>query len=153
MIETTGTITVAASARAVLEFVSDLHSYREADHKIISVIDAGELGDGDHATVRYRGRLRGLVSPTDSNEVTLTRWSRVDFVGSPDSWVRKLVDFHGWFTCVETADGTVVSHGERFDFHRPARWVIDPYLRAWLARDIADEMTRLATILDHAANR
>ena len=147
MLETQATVTIAASARKVLEFVCDLDCYRQADHKIIKVIDQGMPDDDGHSVVRYRGRLRGLVSPIDSNDVALIRWSRVDFVGSPQSWVRKLVDFHGWFTCAEADNGTVVTHGERFEFHRPARWLIDPYLRNWLARDIDDEMHRLAALL------
>jgi Polyketide cyclase / dehydrase and lipid transport len=151
VIETVGTVTVGASPQQVLEFVTDLHRYRQADTKIIKVIEAADLSVSDTATARYRGRLRGLISPADSNRVTLARWSRVDFVGSPDSWVRRLVDFHGWFTCEETDAGTVVTHGERFEFHRPARWVIDPYLRAWLARDVPDEMQRLAALLGGAA--
>lgn len=146
-IEAIGTITIAATSREVLEFVTDLERYRQADTKIVRVLQAADLSPSDTGTVRYIGRVRGVVSPPDRNDVTLARWSRADFVASPDCWVRRLVDFHGWFTCEPTDGGTVVTHGERFSFHRPGRWLMEPYLCAWLQRDLNGEMTRLASAL------
>jgi hypothetical protein len=102
-------IVVRATAREVLELVADLDRYRLVDTKIVAVLKGCDLSTGDTGTTRYRGRLRGIPSPIDSNDVTLTRWSRIDFVGSPGSWVRRLVDFHGWVTCEPTDDGTLGS--------------------------------------------
>jgi hypothetical protein len=147
MIETLGTVTVAASPRRVLEFVCDLERYRRADTKIVRVIAPAVLADDGTGCCTYKGRLRGIPSPADGNDVKLTRWSRVDFTGSAGP-MRRLVDFHGWFTCEETNAGTVVTHGETFAFKAPARWFMDPYLRAWLTNDVAGEMARLGALLD-----
>jgi Polyketide cyclase / dehydrase and lipid transport len=150
MIQASATITTGASPQTVLEFVTDLERYRQADQKIRKIVDHGNRADllqDKTTTVRYRGNVRGLVSPMDSNEVTLKRWSRVDFVGSPSSWVRRMVDFHGSFTCEPTDTGTVVTHVERFEFRRPFRWLTDPYLRDWLRRDVTAEMDRVGQLL------
>lgn len=147
-IATLGTVTVAASPQTVLEFVCDLERYRQADTKIVKVLEQAVLDEDGTGHARYRGRLRGISSPPDRNDVHLIRWSRVDFTGSPGSFVRRLVDFHGWFTCEQTPHGTLVTHGETFSFHAPARWVMDPYLRHWLQDDIASEMVRLGSLLD-----
>ena len=147
MIEAIGTITVRATPQTILEFVTDLDRYRLADTKITSILQAANLSSGDRTTARYRGRLRGLPTPADTNDVVLQRWSRVDFKGAPNSWIRYLVDFHGWFECVETTDGTVVTHGERFAFRAPGRWIMEPYLRNWLREEMSREMQRLADCL------
>jgi hypothetical protein len=147
-IETLGTVTVSASPQKVLEFVCDLERYRQADTKIVKVVRAGVLAEDGTASCRYKGRLRGIASPADGNDVRLVRWNRVDFIGSADSWVRRMVDFHGWFTCEVTDAGTLVTHGETFAFKGLARWPMERYLRTWLHNDIAGEMTRLAALVD-----
>jgi hypothetical protein len=126
----------------------DLERYRQADTKITKVVRAAVLDADGVGHAKYKGRLRGIPSPADGNDVRLTRWSRVDFIGSPGSYVRRLVDFHGWFTCEATAEGTVVTHGEKFAFHAPGKWFMEPYLRQWLADDIDQEMLRLGQLLD-----
>lgn len=83
--------------------------------------------------------------------MTLTRWSRIDFVGSPGSWVRRLVDFHGWVTCEPAEEGTLVTHGEEFKFHRPGRWAMKPWLRTWLRDDLDNELQRLAAAVERTA--
>ena len=148
MIETIGTAMIKATPQTILEFITDLDQYRLADTKITSILLAPDLSGSDRTTTKYSGRLRGLPTPADTNDVTLQRWSRVDLVGSANSWVRHLVDFHGWFTCVESEDGTLVTHGERFTFHPPGRWIIEPWLRNWLRDDMAGEMQRLASHLE-----
>lgn len=125
----------------------DLERYRTVDTKIIKVLQTCDLTVADTGTVRYQGRLRGIISPPDGNEVALTRWSRVDFTGS-QTWVRRLVDFHGWFTCTPTDAGTIVTHGEQFGFLRPAKWLMEPFLRTWLAADFDEEMQRLRSALE-----
>jgi hypothetical protein len=147
-LETLGTVTVSASPQKVLEFVCDLERYRQADTKIVKVVRAGVMADDGTASCRYKGRLRGIASPADGNDVRLVRWSRVDFTGSADSWVRRMVDFHGWFTCEEIDAGTLVTHGEMFAFKGPVRWPMERYLRTWLHNDVAGEMTRLAALVD-----
>jgi hypothetical protein len=147
-ISTIGTVTVHAPPREVLELVCDLNRYRLVDTKFIQVAQGCDLSEADTGTIKYRGRLRGIPSPLDTNDVRLTRWSRVDFVGSPGTWVRRLVDFHGWVSCEQTDSGTVVTHGESFSFHRPGRWVMEPWLRTWLQNDIEAEVTRLAAAVD-----
>jgi Polyketide cyclase / dehydrase and lipid transport len=150
-LETVGTVTVAAAPQQVLEFVCDLDRYRQADTKIAKVIEAGVLANDGTATCRYKGRLRGITSPADRNDVWLTRWSRVDFTGSTDSVMRRVVDFHGWFTCEETDAGTLVTHGETFSFKGVVRWPMERYLRTWLHDDVAGEMARLAELLGRSA--
>ncbi len=146
---TTGTVIVRATPQEVLEFVCDLDRYRQVDTKIVRVIERCDLTDSDYGTARYRGRLRGVPSPVDSNDVHLMRWSRVDFTGSSSSWVRRLVDFHGSFVCEPVDSGTSVTHSEQFGFHRPGRWLMEPWLRSWLDDDLADELKRLAVALNH----
>ena len=148
MIEAIGSATIKATSQDILEFVTDLNRYRFADTKISTVLKFGDLQTSDRTAVRYRGRLRGLPTPADTNEVHLTRWTRVDFIGSSTTWVRRFVDFQGWFTCLPTDDGTVVTHGERFAFRAPGRWVIEPYLRTWLAREMIGEMQRMKDCLE-----
>lgn len=47
--------------RAVLEYVSDLRRYREADHKITRVHDQPDVSESSpRSRARFRGRLRGL---------------------------------------------------------------------------------------------
>lgn len=148
VIETIGRVVVPQLAEEVLTFVCDLERYRVADTKIGKIIQPAELSDAGIGTARYRGRVRGLPTPADTNDVHLQRWSRVDFVGSSDSWMRKVLDFHGWFTCEETDAGTVVEHGEHFEFHRPGSWLMEPFLRKWLGADMDNEMVRLARLVD-----
>lgn len=147
MIEVIGRAVVPQSPEEVLRFVCDLERYRLADRKIGKIIRQPVLSADGTGTARSRGRVRGLPTPADTNDVRLQRWTRIDFVGSSGSWMRKILDFHGWFTCEETDAGTVVEHGEHFDFHRPGSWLIEPFLRKWLAADMDKEMTRLARLV------
>ena len=43
--------------------------------------------------------------------------------------------------------GTRVYHREALVFRRPFRWVLEPLLRRWLARDTPAEVNRMATLL------
>ncbi|WP_438032540.1 hypothetical protein [Sorangium sp. So ce204] len=52
------------------------------------------------------------------------------------------------FDLDETAVGTRIVHTERFRFFAPWRWVMDPFLREWLARDVREEMGRLKTLIE-----
>jgi Polyketide cyclase / dehydrase and lipid transport len=146
VIEVIGRAVVPQSPEEVLRFVCDLERYRFADTKIGKIIRQPVLSADGTGTARYRGRVRPPI-PADTNDVRLRRWTRIDFVGSSGSWRRKVLDFHGWFTCEETDAGTVVEHGEHVDFHRPGSWLIEPFLRKWLAADMDKEMTRPARLV------
>ena len=145
MIVGEATVTVPQSPIAVFEFVLDLERYKQADHKI------GRIGaverDGDRGSARFSGRLRGIPGPSGTYPFTLSG-SRLEF-GAPTAGLVRLLlaDFQGSFECEETDDGTVVTHREVFEFRRPWRWLMEPYLRKWLSGDTAQEMVRLAELL------
>jgi hypothetical protein len=141
------TATVKASPRQVFEFVLDLRRYREADHKIGRV--GALVRNGDSGTVRFAGRIRGLPGPSGVFPFTMTP-SRLVF-GSPIAGAAKwFVDFEGSFDCTETAEGTVVTHREVFEFKRPWRWLAEPMLRRWLERDTTAEMLRFKPLVEKA---
>ena len=130
---------------AVIDFVLDLERYREADRKI------GRIGaverDGDHGTFRFSGRIRGLPGPSGTYPFTIEGGSLR--VGSPIAGAaRFFLDFEGSFDCEETADGTVVTHREVFDFKAPYRWFAEPLLRRWLEADTAAEMVRFKELIE-----
>jgi hypothetical protein len=134
----------------VFEFVLDLRRYREADHKI------GRVGaihrDGDTGTVQFSGRIRGLPGPSGTYPFTLTP-TRLEFrtpIAGPARW---FLDFEGSFDCVETAEGTRVTHREVFRFKPPWRWVAEPLLRTWLEADIVEEMVRFKELVDQGPAR
>jgi hypothetical protein len=141
------TTTVSAPPREVFEFVLDLNRYRQADHKIGRV---GELDrDGDHGTVRFAGRIRGLPGPSGVYPFTLTD-ERLQF-GSPiGGAARWFLEFEGTFDCEQTPAGTEVTHREVFIFKRPWRWLAEPLLRSWLENDTRDEMVRFKELVDAA---
>jgi hypothetical protein len=137
--------TVSAAASDVFDFVLDLQRYRQADHKIGRV---GAIEDeGDHGTVRFSGRIRGLPGPSGTYPFTRTA-SRLRFgspVAGPARW---FLDFEGTFDCEQTGDGTLVRHREVFTFKRPWRWLAEPLLRGWLENDTAEEMVRFRHLVD-----
>ncbi len=144
MITGEASTTVAASPRDVIEFVLDLQRYRQADHKI------GRVGalerNGDHGTVQFSGRIRGLPGPSGTYPFTVTE-SSLRFgspVAGPARW---FLDFEGTFDCTHGADGTLVTHREVFTFKSPWKWLAEPLLRGWLQRDITEEMARLKTLV------
>jgi hypothetical protein len=139
------TTTVAVPARDVIEFVLDLQRYRQADHKIGRVGDIDR--DGDHGSVTFSGRLRGLPGPSGTYPFTVT--DKTLTFGSPIAGpARWFLTFEGTFDCNEGPDGTRVTHREVFNFKRPWSWLAEPLLRGWLQRDIADEMARLKTLVE-----
>lgn len=145
MIVGEATATVAASPSEVFEFVLDLNRYRQADRKI------GRVGplhrSGDHGTVRFSGRIRGLPGPAGTYPFTVTA-SRLRF-GSPIAGpARWFLDFEGTFDCEVTAAGTVVTHREAFDFKKPWRRLAEPLLRRWLETDTAAEMVRFKELVE-----
>jgi hypothetical protein len=149
MIVGEATATVKVSPNEVFEFVLDLNRYRQADRKI------GRVGpmtrNGDTGTVRFSGRIRGLPGPAGTYPFTATT-SRLQF-GSPIAGpARWFLDFEGTFDCEATADGTVVTHREVFNFKRPWQWLAEPLLRRWLEADTAQEMVRLKELVERGTD-
>ncbi len=137
--------TVGVPPNEVFEFVLDLDRYRLADRKI------GRVGtvnrDGDHGTVTFSGRIRGLPGPSGTYPFTLSPWRLVfgSAISGPARW---FLDFEGTFDCCVTEEGTVVTHREVFDFKSPWRWLVEPLLRRWLESDTADEMVRFKELIE-----
>lgn len=137
--------TVAVSTTAVLEFVLDLDRYRQADHKIGRVGPVMRVGSG--GTAVFSGRIKGLPGPSGTYPFTLTPTSLT--FGSPIAGAaRWFLNFEGSFECEATADGTVVTHREVFDFKPPWRWFLDSWLRRWLENDTAEEMVRFKALVE-----
>jgi hypothetical protein len=137
--------TVAVSPAEVLEFVLDLDRYRQADRKI------GRVGpmqrDGSGGTAVFSGRIKGMPGPSGTYPFTLTPTSLT--FGSPiGGGARWFLNFEGSFDCEVTADGTVVTHREVFDFKPPWRWFLDPFLRRWLESDTTEEMVRFKALVE-----
>jgi hypothetical protein len=150
MIVGEATTTVAAPPREVFEFVLDLSRYRQADRKI------GRVGvvvrTGDSGTVSFSGRIKGLPGPAGKYPFTVTA-SRLVFASAIAGPARWFLDFEGTFDCEVTADGTVVTHREVFNFKKPWRWIAEPLLRQWLETDTAEEMVRFKELLDRGSQR
>ncbi|MBX3314160.1 MAG: SRPBCC family protein [Actinobacteria bacterium] len=139
-----GTITVEAEPKQVLEWILDMDRYRQVDQKIASVKQQPTLDEDGRGTLRYRGRLRGLLGPVDTQTVELDRWQRLVITGDPQAWTRRLFDFTGTFRCTPTDAGTEVTHTEEFAFH-PAlvHRLASRWLQGWLDSTMTDEMTAL----------
>lgn len=136
--------TVAAPPAQVLDLICDLERYKQADTKIRKVLSVDVAGD--HIVVRFRSRLRGLPTPAVRQRVVRTGNERVDITSVP-SWQDRLVSFRGSVVCSPAAGGTHIVHREEFHPHGFLRPLVDRFLRAWLAADVADEVERLAVIL------
>lgn len=134
-----GTALMGVSAREVLEFALDLDRYRTVDRKF-RTIHLHEF-QGDRGLVRYSGTLRGIPTPSDTQEIRLTRWTRLDYRSVPSA-LNHLARFHGWFECEERPEGTLVRHREEFDFPplvgRAARAVLGKWLQSQVAREVED---------------
>jgi hypothetical protein len=68
-------------------------------------------------------------------------------VTNVSSWQDRLVEFKGSFVCEPTPGGTRVTHRYVFDFKEPARWILEPYLRTWMANDIIAEVARIKQVM------
>jgi polyketide cyclase/dehydrase/lipid transport protein len=142
-------VTVRRSPREVLEFVIDFERYRQVDHKI-AAIRASERR-GNEGVVTIRGRIRGVPAAVDRLAYRLVPYSRLELRSVPSLWPGLAVRFEGDFSCEVEADGTLVSHRECFAFRRPFRWLLEPLLGPWLARDTEAEMIRLRRALEGEA--
>lgn len=146
MIEGIGEAIIDAPPEAIIAFVTDLESYKRADWKIGRVLESRR--DGDRIFMRHDGRLRGVPGPAVSLEMTIEGTSRVRYRSLPTFPSKWVLTFEGGFELSPADGGVRVVHTERFRFHAPFRWVAEPYLRRWLANDVAQEMVRLKELLE-----
>jgi hypothetical protein len=150
MIEGVGEAVIACEPEAVVAFVTDLHRYKLADHKIGRVFECRQ--DGERFFMRHDGRLRGVPGPAVSLEMVVEgRWS-VRYRGVPTFPSSAILRFDGGFAMTPAGDGlTRVVHTERFHFFWPWRLVAEPFLRAWLTNDVGEEMVRFKALLEASA--
>lgn len=146
MIEGVGEATIACSPADVIAFVTDLERYKLADHKIGRVLE--QRRDGDRVFMRHDGTLRGLPGPPVALEMTIEGTRSARYRSVPTFPSRLVLTFDGGFELETTPDGTRVVHTERFRFHLPWRLVAEPFLRAWIANDVAEEMVRMKQLLE-----
>ncbi len=150
MVHAEAEVQIERSPEQILRWVLDLDRYKLADQKITTVVDRPVLDASGNGVARYRGRLRGIPTPVDTNLVSLQAWEKLTFQGAPGVWTRRLVDFTGTFQCTPTDDGsTTLRHTETFRFHpapmeRLAGWV----LGRWLQREIETEVHRLKGLIE-----
>ena len=144
MLTVEATVVVERPPEAILEWISDLERYRRADTKIAKVLHQ------DPDRVRYRGRVRGLPTPSVENTVHREPGRSLTFRGAPDHWTRHVLDFEGSFHCEPAGTGaTTVVHRESFGFKpAPVRWLLEAWLGRWLQRDIDDEVQRLKRLVE-----
>lgn len=144
------TITIDAEPQAILEFIADLRRYGEADHKIGTVHEAPSVSASSPTSrARYRGRLRGLPTPPEWQQVVLEPWTRLTLRSEPDQWTNRIAVFEGGFHCEPQGPGrTHVTHYEEFRFNRALRPLAEAFLGAWLRADIEDEMHRLKELIE-----
>jgi len=144
MIYGEGSALIRCPARDILEFVLDFERYRQADTKIRKV--HGVERNGDEGLLRYSGWIRGLPTPLVEHAWRIVPYSRLEI----RSLKRDLLldQFEGLFTCEETPQGTRVVHRETFVFHPPLGRLVERLLRAWIARDVPAEMSRMKDILE-----
>jgi len=151
MIRAEAEVRIERSPREVLRFVLDLDRYRQADAKITSVAAQPTL-NAEHRTgrARYRGKLRGLPTPSQWQLVSLEPWHRLELRTEPGQWTARMATFEGGFVCEELDDGaTQLTHYEQFDFRRPANWVLEPFLNAWMQRYLVDvELPTLKALIE-----
>jgi hypothetical protein len=145
MIEGVGEVVVAVSPDEALALVLDLERYRQADYKIgpVSWVRPDEEG----AVVRFRSKMMGLPGPVVTQRINRTG-HRLDVHTVAPGWITRLVSFEGVVDCTPVDGGTRFYHREALSFHGPARWLLEPLMRRWLARDTAAEVRRVATMLE-----
>lgn len=150
MVHAEAEVQIERSPEQILRWVLDLDRYKLADQKITKVVDRPVLDASGNGVARYRGRLRGLPTPVDTNLVSLQAWEKLTFQGAPGAWTRRLVDFTGTFQCTPTGDGsTTLRHTETFHFHpAPMERLADRVLGRWLQREIETEVHRLKELIE-----
>jgi hypothetical protein len=147
MIERIGEAVIARPPAAIVDFVTHLEQYKLADLKIGRVLE--ERREGGRVFMRHDGTLRGVPGPAVSLEMLIDPALRSVRSRSVASFpTRFVLTFDGGFELTPVDGGTHVVHRERFRFFAPFKWVAEPFLRAWLARDVMEEMVRLKALLE-----
>lgn len=137
------TAEVAATPQEVLEFVLDLHRYKEVDPKIVRVVSvAGPNGEGQ-GSVKMWARMRWMPPAPDRQDFVLERWNRVTFTGAARQPARMIFDFTGTVECQDCEAGSELTHAYEFRFKGPFRWV-ERVLKSWLQRQIEEEVDAIA---------
>ena len=150
MVHAEAEVQIERSPEQILRWVLDLDRYKRADQKITKVIDRPVLDASGNGVARYRGRLRGIPTPVDTNLVSLHEWEQLTFQGAPGIWTRRLVDFTGTFKCTPIGDGsTTLRHTETFRFHpQPMERLAGFVLGRWLQREIETDVHRLKDLIE-----
>jgi hypothetical protein len=149
MIEGRGTVVIKKPAAAVLAFVCDLEKYKRADWKIGRVYEQRRLTSSSFF-MRHGGTLRGLPGPPVALVMTLDAGGAHYQSAGGGGVARFFLSFDGGFD-IEPVDGGAavrVTHVERFRFHLPWRLVAEPFLRAWIQRDVEAEVLRLRDLIE-----
>ena len=147
MISGEGVQVIRRSAKDIFEFVVDFDRYRQADHKI-GVVHA-VTWHGDQGEVSYSARFRGLPTPAVRQIITVQPFQRIDVRSTPGTAAHFMGPFHGLFTFEEIEAGvTRVFHREELRLRAPVKWIGEPFLRSWLARDVPGEVLRLKHLLE-----
>lgn len=149
MIEGVGEAYIHNSPESIIAFVSDLELYKLADWKIGRVLL--NKREGSRIIMRHDGKLRGIPGPAVSLEMITDHKTYARYRSLPTFPSRYVLTFDGGFELQETPRGVHVIHTERFRFHRPWRWLAEPFLRDWIAADVRQEMIRLKELLESAS--
>ena len=136
-----------ATPQEVMELVLDLERYRQVDSKIVAVGAMVGPDENGRGRVRLWSRLKWTPPVPDVQLFELERWSRLTFTGAPGQPSRLVLGFTGTVECEPTPDGTLVTHSYELAFRGPFRILEIPH-RKWLQRDLAEEMARLADLLN-----
>jgi hypothetical protein len=161
MIEGVGEATIRCSKKAIVDFVTNLETYKKADLKIGRVLEqtripASETSDGlERIFMRHDGTMRGVPGPPVSLEMVIESEHLVSYRAVPSFPSRFVLTFNGGFELHDLSDdaGAVrVVHTERFYFYFPFRLIAEPFLRTWIANDVREEMLRLKQLLESAQN-
>ena len=161
MIEGRGTVVIRRPAADIIAFVTDLNTYKRADWKIGRVYEQRrevEAGGDDVFVMRHGGTLRGLPGPPVRLRMRVAADGSGAHYRSDGGVARWFLTFDGGFDfepVIDDVDGaaaTRVTHVERFRFHWPCRVVAEPFLRAWIQRDVEAEVVRMKALLEAAPN-
>lgn len=146
MIDVSATTTVQRSPQEVIDLVLNIEQYRKVDHKIGRVLKT-ETIDGDQV-VTFMTVLRGMPAKA-RQRMHVVGTERIEVSPMP-SWQDKLVTFRGLFELTAVEGGTKVRHAYHFDFKPPMRWIVEPYIRGWLARGLEKEVSDIKAVLEGA---
>jgi hypothetical protein len=144
MLDARTTQFIRTSADDFLEFVMDVERYAEIDEKIRPV--RWSRRDGDLTEFAFRPSALGLKWPTWVPQMRRTPGERVDIVLAPaphNRFARVITHYEASFECVPVDGGVEVTRSERFEVHRPFKWVLEPALRRTMPALVREEL-RLA---------